>query len=164
MAYEKDVFAFIQAQESAYKRPIHLTDSWDWSMAEHIRLSVLYKNSQLSSGNPGGLKPIKNITRPILNLQYRAEGFDVKDITIFVDDSKEYYKSLLIRKFHEKWALENAMDTFIDSLVELPLYSPIHSPTHCTYNCVHTDNACNSYISATVRAPIRPRPKHIHCG
>jgi hypothetical protein len=118
MAYDKDVFAFIQAQETAYKRPIHITDSWDWSMADHIRLSVLYKNSQLSTGNPGGLKPIKNITRPILNLQYRAEGFDVKDITIFVDDSKEYYKSLLIRKFHEKWALENAMDTFIDSLVE----------------------------------------------
>jgi hypothetical protein len=32
----------------------------------------------------------------------------------------------------------------------VPLYTPIHSPTHCTYNCVYADNACNTYISATV--------------
>lgn len=108
---------FITAEETAYKQPIPITDSWRWSMYEHIKLSMLYKNSQLSTGKDD-FKPVKNITRPILNLQYRAEGFDVKDITVFADDAKDYFKSFLIGKFHEKWARENQMDTVIDAMVE----------------------------------------------
>lgn len=112
------VHSFAEAQESAYLLPIPINDSWDWSMHDHIKTTILYKNSQLISGNPGGFKPIKNITRPILNLQYRAEGFDVKDIVLFVSSPQNHYKSFLVRKFHEKWARENNIDTFIDQLVE----------------------------------------------
>jgi hypothetical protein len=111
------IFDYITAQETAYKKPIPINDSWDWSMYDHIKLSTLYKNSQLKSGR-SDFKPVKNITRPILNLQYRAEGFDVKDIILFVDDSKQYFKSFLVKKFHEKWARENAIDTTIDEMVE----------------------------------------------
>jgi len=117
MSYHADIFDYIAAQEVAYKLPIRINENWTWSMAEHIRLSVLYKNSQLATGKDD-FKPVKNITRPILNLQYRAEGFDVKDITIFVNEQENYHKSFLVKKFHEKWALENSIDTFIDTLVE----------------------------------------------
>src|SRR3990167_11430209 len=112
------IFEFVKTQESAYKLPIPINDSWDWNMYEHIRLTVLYKNSRYSDGKSQENRPFKNILRAILNTQYRTEGFDVKDIEIFINDSKKYFKSLLVRKFHDKWARENSIDTFIDELVE----------------------------------------------
>lgn len=111
------IFEFITSQETAYSLPVPINNNWRWSMKEHIELTVLYKNSQLKSGK-NEYTPVKNITLPILRLQYRAEGFDVKDIQLFVNDKDDYYKSFLIRKFHEKWARENDIDTFIDELVE----------------------------------------------
>jgi len=120
---------FIKEQETAYQLPVTVIDGWEWNMKEHIRVSTLYKNSQFSTGNSyshsgsdhkGGrdLKPFKNIVLPILRLQYRTEGFDVKDIELFVNNIKIYFKSFLIKKFHEKWARENDIDTFIDEMVE----------------------------------------------
>ena len=54
----------------------------------------------------------------MLNIQYRTENIDVKDIEIYVDDPEFYHQSFLLKKFHEQWALEQGMDTFIDELVE----------------------------------------------
>src|SRR5690606_14938177 len=69
-------------------------------------------------GENDGSRPFKNIIRPILNVAYRTEGFDVKDIVPFVNDLKNYYKSFLVKKFHPRWARENDIDTFIDDMVE----------------------------------------------
>jgi hypothetical protein len=112
------IFSFITKEESAYSLPIEPVEGWFWNMKDHIKKCTLYHWSQLLSGNPGNNKPVKNIIYPILNLQYRAEGFDVKDIEIFVNDFKNYYKSFLIRKRHEQWAREQEIDTFIDEMVE----------------------------------------------
>ena len=115
----KDIYAFIKQEESAYGKPIQLEDGWNWSMKEHLRRSFLYKHSQFEEHNDDrDLRPFKNIVRPILNIQYRTEGFDVKDIELYVDDPEIYFKSFLVKKFHETWALENSLDTFIDELVE----------------------------------------------
>lgn len=115
----ENIFSYIKNQESFYQtRPITITEGYDWQMFQHIRLSTLYKNTRVESGNADGMKPIKNIIKPILNVAYRSEGFDVKDITIFVDSEKDYYKSFLTKKFHNKWARKNDLDTFIDDLVE----------------------------------------------
>lgn len=111
------IYDFIQSEETNYKLPIQVIDNWDWSMLAHISTTILYKNSTYISGKDEN-RPFKNIIRPILNLQYRAEGFDVKDIELFVDEPKNYYKSFLVRKYHDKWARENGIDTFIDDLVE----------------------------------------------
>src|SRR3990167_6021098 len=97
--------------------PSSVIENWEWSFREHVRLTVLYKNSQFDTGKSDD-KPFKNIIRPILNLQYRAEGFDVKDIVFYVNDKENYYKSFLVKKKFEKWARENHLDTFIDELVE----------------------------------------------
>lgn len=114
----QNVFDFIKAEEIAYKTlKVSPIEGWDWNMYDHIKFSSLYKNSTFSDGKRGD-KPFKNITRPLLNLQYRAEGFDVKDIVLYVNDAYEYYKSLLVRKFHDTWARENSIDTFIDEMVE----------------------------------------------
>ena len=112
------IYQFITSEENAYQTlPIQVSDGYEWQMARHIKLTNLYKNSQYETGKSDD-KPFKNIVRPILNLQYRTEGFDVKDIELFIDEAKNYFKSFLLRKYHQKWARENDIDTFIDELVE----------------------------------------------
>lgn len=117
MQIAQDIYSYITSEETAYAGKVQVLGEYEWSMRDHIELSVLYKNSTYKTGKDDN-KPFKNITRPILNLQYRAEGFDVKDIELFVDNSEDFFKSFLIKKFHERWARENNIDTFIDNMVE----------------------------------------------
>ena len=91
MKYQ-DIYEFITSEESSFKAlPIIVSDGYEWSFARHVKLTNLYKNSQYETGKSDD-KPFKNITRPILNLQYRAEGFDVKDIELYVNESKNYHR------------------------------------------------------------------------
>jgi hypothetical protein len=115
----QDIYNFIKAEESAYKSelPVAISKGYEWSMAKHIKLSVLYPLSRYEEGNQDN-KPFNQIIQPILNLQHRAEGFDVKDITLYVDSQKENYKSFLVKKYHDKWLREHDLDTVIDNSVE----------------------------------------------
>jgi hypothetical protein len=116
---EQNIYDFIKTEESLFQTTgVPIVDGYEWKFFEHIRLSTLYKNSKFSTGADDGNRPYKNIIRPILNVAYRSEGFDVKDIEPFVNDKDNYYKSFLVRKFHDKWARANDLDTFIDDLVE----------------------------------------------
>lgn len=113
------IYSYITEQESAFTREITLEEGWGWNFKDHVRRSFLYKNSQFLKNNiDRKRRPFKNIVRAILNIQYRTEGFDVKDIEIYVDNPETYYKSFLIKKYHDGWALRNEMDTFIDEVVE----------------------------------------------
>lgn len=115
---QQDVFELVKNEEANFKtKGVTLAEGWDWKMYDHVRTSLFYKFGRLLTGNADD-KPVKNITRPILNLQYRAEGFDVKDIVLFIDDSAKYFKSFLVRYYHDKWARKNGLDTFIDEVVE----------------------------------------------
>lgn len=114
----KNIYDFVETESTAYTtNPIYVADNYEWSMMEHINTTTLYKNSRYITGNADD-KPFKNIIRPILNLQYLAEGFDLKDIVLYVDDSDKYFMSFLVSKFHEKWARDNGIDTVIDQMVE----------------------------------------------
>lgn len=116
LSREDTIFEYIQSQETAYKIAISINESWDWSMEKHILTTDLYKNSQLVKGK-GDYTPVKNITRPILNLQYRTEDIDVKDIQLYVDDSSKYHLSFLVKKYHDDvFVQENDLDTFFDEL------------------------------------------------
>lgn len=113
------IFDYVKEQEENYSKPVELADGWDWSMKEHIEHSFLYLNGQFVEDNENrDLRPNKNIVLPILNIQHRTEGFDVKDIELYADNKDEFFKSLLIKKYHDKWALEEQIDTFIDEMVE----------------------------------------------
>ena len=113
------VFDFIQTELNSYKTTgVPLADNWMWSMYEHVRRTFLYKNSKFSEGENDGNRPFKNIVLPVLRVAYRSEGFDVKDIVPYVDSDTDYDKSFLARKFWEKWAQDNKIDTFIDEMVE----------------------------------------------
>ena len=117
----KDIFSFIKEEEAAYELPITVIDGWEWNMKKHIRLSKLYKHSQFSQGNDDKArddKPFRNIVRPILNVQYRTEGFDVKDVVLYIDNEDQYFKSFLVKKYHDRWAEKHHLDEFIDKVNE----------------------------------------------
>ena len=113
----QDVFSFIKAEEAAFQLPAQISQGYEWSMAKHIKLSILYPLSQYGTGNSDN-KPFVQIIQPILNLQHRAEGFDVKDIILFINNQKNNYKSFIVKKYHEKWLRENNLDEVIDDSVE----------------------------------------------
>ncbi len=113
------IYNFLRKQEVDFQKPITIADGWDWSFKDHLRRSFLYKNSQFEEENEDrDLRPNKNIILAIRNVQNRLEGFDVKDIDLYVDDADQHHLSLLTRKFHDKWVLENAIDTAIDESVD----------------------------------------------
>lgn len=116
---DKNIYDYIKAKEVEYEKPITLEEGWDWGMKKHLRRSFLYKHSQFEENNEDRhLRPNRNIIRPILNIQYRTEGFDVKNIELYVNNSDLFYKSFVIKKYHEKWAIKNFIDTLIDDIVE----------------------------------------------
>ena len=116
MIRHNDIFGYITTQESEYTNPISLPGGWDWSMKDHLETSYLYQNSQLKTGKDD-MKPVKNITRPILNLQHRTEDIEVKDVQIYVNDPGKYHLSFLVKKYYEEvFVVENDLDTYFDEL------------------------------------------------
>ena len=110
------IYNYINVQEALYRLPIELAGKWRWGMREHLTTSYLYTNSQLITGKDD-FTPVKNITRPILNLQHRTEDIDLKDVQIYVDDPDKYHLSFLVKKYHDDvFVVENDLDTFFDEL------------------------------------------------
>ncbi len=111
----QDIYSFITQEESVFRtRKVPIRENYEWSMYDHITTTILYLNSKYKNSQD---EPFKNIIRPILSLQHRATGFDVKDIVIYINDITKHFKSFLVRKFHEVWARKNHIDTFIDELI-----------------------------------------------
>lgn len=118
MTNHPDIFSYIEAEENEYENEngITLPGNWNWSMKEHLETSYLYIHSQLKTGKDD-FKPVKNIIRPILNLQHRTEDIEVKDVAIYVNDPQKYHLSFLVKKYHDDvFVVENDMDTFFDEL------------------------------------------------
>src|SRR3990167_7007548 len=115
-----DIYEWVKTEEINFKtNRVELSDGWFWGFWEHVRRSFLYKNSQFTEANENRRnRPFKNIVRSILFLQYWTEGFDAKDIEIYVNEPENYHKSFIVKKYYEKWALEYGFDTFIDEVVE----------------------------------------------
>lgn len=114
-----NVFAYIKAEKTSYEtRGVPVTGNFEWKMKDHIDRSFSLKNSKFTTGTNDNKRPFKNIIIPIANVNYRTEGFDVKDIELYVDDPNYFHLSLLTRKYHQKWAIENNIDNAIDESVE----------------------------------------------
>lgn len=115
---ENEVHKYILAEEGTYQTvPITVVEGYEWSMYNHCRRTLMYMNSVYESGNLGD-KPFRNIILDKVNLQFRAEDIDVADIQLFVDNAEEYYKSFIVRKYHDKWARENNVGEFLNDLKE----------------------------------------------
>jgi len=113
------IHEYIKTEENNYNTTrIPITNSKDWSMKEHIERCTNVANGWFHSGKNDGLRPYDDIVTPIIDVAFRTEGFDVKDIVPYVDDVKNFYKSFLIKKYHPQWAREHNIDDFIDEVVE----------------------------------------------
>ena len=111
-------YELIKAEETLFQtQSVKVADNYDWNFYKHCLTTLLYKNSIFLTGKSDD-KPFKNITLPLLRLRYHTEGFDLKDIVLFVNEAKNYYKSFFVRKWHDKWARKNKIDNFIDGVVE----------------------------------------------
>lgn len=117
---QPSLYEFILAEEQNWRTErVPLASNWrDWNFWEHIDRSFTLKNSRFYKGAQDYKRPFNNIIIPIANVNYRSEGFDVKDIQLYVDDSENYHKSFIARKFNNWWAKENHIDTAIDESVE----------------------------------------------
>jgi len=116
---KNNVFDYIVTEQNNFKTVrVPITDSKDWNMAEHIERCLNVSQGWYHKGKNDGTRPYKDIVTPIINVAFRSEGFDVKDIVPFVDNADESYKSFLVKKYHPKWARKYEIDTFIDEVVE----------------------------------------------
>lgn len=116
---ESSVYELIKTEENAWKTTrIPLTNSKDWNMHEHIERCFNVANGWFHSGQNDGNRPYDDIVTPIIDVAFRSEGFDVKDIVPFVDDVNQAYKSFFVKKYHPQWARKNQLDSFIDEVVE----------------------------------------------
>lgn len=110
-----DIYSYVKGQETNYQLPIDIM-GWQWNMPSHVKKSFYYKHGRLLTGNSDD-KPVKNITRPILNLQYRTEDIDVKDIMLYIDDPDKYHLSFLVKKYHDDvFVKKYNLDDFLDTL------------------------------------------------
>ena len=114
----QNIYDFVKSEENTYQStPIPIEDGWEWLMPDHLRKSLFYKYGRFVTGNSDD-KPFKNIVLPILRLRYRTEGIDVKDINLYIDDKDYYWKSFLVKKYHDKYAREEHLDTLLDNASE----------------------------------------------
>lgn len=114
----KDVYSYIREEEHKFQTvPIPVIEGYNWSMYQHNRRTLMYLNSKYETGNFGD-QPFNNIVTDKINLQHRAVNINVREIQPFVDDPDEYYKSFIVRKYHDKWARENDVDEFLNDLTE----------------------------------------------
>lgn len=115
----KSVFEYVQSEINSFETTrVPLTKSKDWSMREHIERCLAVSSGFFFSGKNDGVRPYNDIVTPVIDVAFRSEGFDVKDIVPYVDDADKSFMSFLVKKFHPQWARENELDTFIDEVVE----------------------------------------------
>lgn len=116
---EGSVYDYITTEETAYKTvKIPLSNSKEWNMSEHIERCFNVANGWFHSGKNDDLRPYDDIATPIIDVAFRAENFDVKDIVPYVDDIENDYKSFIIRSYHPIFATESKLDDFIDEVIE----------------------------------------------
>lgn len=114
-----EVYSYITREKTAYRTTrVPLTNSKEWNMPEHIERCTNVANGWFHQGKNDGNRPYNDIVTPVIDVAFRLEGFDVKDIYPYVDDADRYYLSFLIRKYHPQWARKHELDTFIDEVVE----------------------------------------------
>lgn len=115
----KEVHDFIISEQTAFETTkIPVTSSYEWNMKDHIERCTNVALGWYHSGKNDGLRRYDDIVTPIINVAFRSEGFDVKDIVPYVNDIHDSYKSFLVKKRHPQWARKNELDTFIDEIVE----------------------------------------------
>ena len=100
-----------EPKESAFNLPIRLNDSWDWSMQDHITTTELIPIPNSKTGK-NDYKPVKNITRPILNLQHRTGDIELRDVQIYENDADNITFLFGLKNITMMFSSGDDLDTF----------------------------------------------------
>ena len=116
---DTNVFSYIKQQEANWKvARVPITSSKDWSMFEHIERCTNVANGWFHTGKNDGVRPYDDLVTPIINVAFRSEGFDAKDIVPFVNQASKDHLSFIIKKYAPQWNRKVELDTIIDDIVE----------------------------------------------
>lgn len=116
---DQTVFDYIKQQETSWKTSrVPIISSKDWNMAEHIERCTAVANGWFFTGKNDGLRPYDDLVTPIINVAFRSEGFDAKDIVPFVNKASNDHLSFIIKKYAPQWNRKVELDTIIDDVVE----------------------------------------------
>lgn len=113
-----NVYDYIKDGETNFKLSIPLTNSKDWNFQEHVERCFNVANGWYHKNKNDGSIPFDDIVTPIIDVAFRSEGFDVKDIVPFIDSVGQEHKSHIIKKYHPVFARNEKLDDFIDETVE----------------------------------------------
>ncbi len=112
-------FTYIKQEETNWKiNRVPIISSKDWSMFEHIERCTAVANGWFFSGKNDGLRPYDDLVTPIINVAFRSEGFDAKDIVPYVNQASKDHLSFIIKKYAPQWNRKVELDTIIDDVVE----------------------------------------------
>ena len=117
---QKDIFTFIRDEEINYGQEIEVLPNWNWCMKDHIQNSILLKHGKFIKATNvlESKSPYKNIIYPLLNLRYRAEDIDLRDVVLYVDDPEKFHLSFLVKKYHDDvYVLDHDLDTLFDESI-----------------------------------------------
>lgn len=112
-------FTYIKQEETNWKiAKVPITSSKEWSMFEHIERCTNVANGWFHTGKNDGLRPYDDLVTPIINVAFRSEGFDAKDIVPYVNQASKDHLSFIIKKYAPQWNRKVELDTIIDDVVE----------------------------------------------
>ena len=113
------IFEFVKGEELAFEQDWEITQNWQFNFKKHVNWTILFKHGKFPISPNDYTRANKNIILPILNVQYRAEDIDLKDVNIFVNDSSLFHLSFLVKKYHEEvYAPKHHLNTLFDELKE----------------------------------------------
>lgn len=112
-------FTYIKQEETNWKiAKVPITSSKEWSMFEHIERCTNVASGWFHTGKNDGLRPYDDLVTPIINVAFRSEGFDAKDIVPYVNQASKDHLSFIIKKYAPQWNRKVELDTIIDDVVE----------------------------------------------
>src|SRR3990167_1549174 len=111
-----DIYSFITSEENSFNTDeVQIFDNYSWNFKNHVQMSLSLKHGVFVTGANNYLRPFKKVISPILNLRYRAEDIELKDVFLYVENKNGRALSFLIKKYHDDvFVKENDLDSFFD--------------------------------------------------
>jgi len=120
MNFPATIFSYIKTEESNFNsQEIQVYDNKSFNLKNHIQTSLQLKYGWFTQGENNYNRPFKKIIGPLLELRYRAEDIEVKDIVFYIERSNGRILSFFIKKYWDDvYTKEYNFDGFIDELGE----------------------------------------------
>lgn len=118
MENQASIYSYIKEEESRFNtEEIHVFENWKWNFKNHVQMSLSLKHGKFVQGENNWLRPFKKVIAPILNLRYRAEDIELKNINLYVENDTHQVATFLLKKYHDEvYVKEHDLDSFFDEM------------------------------------------------